>query len=239
VLAVAGLDESAARDVIVGAAREQGSSARSAPPRSPLRQSRWGALGFALPLATGAALVVHIVTDWSLAAALAIALLFAGAAAVVAARHLTPAARVDARRRVRVGLLAGVLGLAAYDSSRALIVLLSGFEIQPFKALPHFGRGLLGTGVSDTSAWIAGTGYHIANGLGFAVAYCLAVRRPNWRTGIVWALLLEAAMIAFYPSWLQIEALKEFTTMSLFGHLAFGAALGESARRLTMRPQRT
>lgn len=235
---MAGLDESAARDVIVGAARVEGVS-HAAAPTSPARRSRWGALALALPLATGAALVVHIVTDWSLAAALGVALVLAGGAAVLAARHLSRDERAEARRRVRVGLLAGVVGLVAYDASRAVIVVVSGFEIQPFKALPHFGRGLLGAGVSDTTAWIAGVGYHVANGLGFAVAYCLAVRQPSWRTGIVWALMLETAMIAFYPSWLQIEALKEFTTMSLLGHLAFGAALGESARRLVLRDQRT
>ena len=230
---VAGLDESAARNVIVEAAR--GHTSNTAPP--PWRRSRWGALGLALPLATGAALVVHIVTDWSLAGALAVIVLVAAAAAAVAARHLPADARADARRRVGIGLVAGLIGLAAYDASRAVIVFASGFDIQPFKALPHFGRGLLGTDASDTSAWVAGVAYHVANGLGFAVAYCLAVRRPTWRTGVVWALLLEGAMIAFYPSWLQIEALKEFTTMSLFGHLAFGAALGESARRLALRAQ--
>lgn len=232
---MAGLDESAVRDTIVGAARDE--SRRAAPPvtrpASPLRASRWGVLGVALPLATGAALAVHIVTDWSLAAALGVALTLAAVAAVAAARHLPAAARAEARRRVRIGLLAGVVGLAAYDASRAVLVVVSGFQIQPFKALPHFGRGLLGPGISDTSAWVAGVGYHVANGLGFAVAYCLAVRSPNWRTGVAWALLLEATMIAFYPSWLQIEALKEFTTMSLFGHVAYGAALGTTASRLS------
>jgi hypothetical protein len=197
---------------------------------SPRRESRWSALVLALPLAGGAALVVHIVSDRSLAAALVLAVLLGLLGLLLAARRLPPAARADARQRARIGVLAGLAGLAAYDLSRVLLVVSTGLESKPFKALPHFGRGLLGSDVSDTSAWIAGAGYHVANGVGFAVAYCLAVRRPSWRTGIAWALLLEAVMIVFYPSWLQIEALKEFVTMSLFGHIAYGGTLGGVAR---------
>lgn len=201
-----------------------------------VRDNRWAALVLALPLATGVALVVHMVTDRSLAAALGLALALALAAVVAAARHLSPEARAGARQRAKIGVLSGIVGLAAYDASRVLLVVATGFHVKPFKALPHFGRGLLGEGVSDTSAWIAGTGYHIVNGIGFAIAYCIAVQRPNWRTGIAWALLLEAAMILFYPSWLQIKALEEFVTVSLLGHLAYGATLGTVAARLLRSP---
>jgi hypothetical protein len=195
-----------------------------------VRENRAAVLLLALPLAAGAALVVHMVTARSLAGALALTVGLALVGLVLAARRLPPAARVDARRRVRLGVVAGVVGLAAYDASRVLLVV-AGLDAKPFKALPHFGRGLLGAGASDTSAWIAGGGYHVANGIGFAVAYCVAVRRPSWRTGIAWALLLEAVMIVFYPSWLQIEALEEFVTMSLFGHFAYGGTLGAVAAR--------
>jgi hypothetical protein len=231
---MAGLDESAARDAIVAAARED--QVPSALSRPAGLDNRWAALMLALPLAAGAALVVHMVTGRSLAAALGLALALALAAVVAAARHLSPEARADARRRARIGVLSGLVGLAAYDATRVLLVVVTGFDVKPFKALPHFGRGLLGTGVSDTTAWVAGSGYHIANGIGFAVAYCIAVRRPNWRTGIAWALLLEAAMILFYPSWLQIKALEEFVTVSLFGHLAYGATFGTVAARRLRSP---
>jgi hypothetical protein len=197
---------------------------RTAPTRSPLL--------LALPLATGAALIVHIVSDRSLAAALALAGGLAVAATILAVRRLPPAALADAKRRAQLGVVAGLAGLAAYDLSRVLLVAGTGLETKPFKALPLFGRGLLGPGASDTAAWAAGAGYHVTNGIGFAVAYCLAVRRPSWRTGIAWGLLLEAVMIAFYPSWLQIEALKEFVTMSLFGHIAYGGTLGGVAQRM-------
>jgi hypothetical protein len=205
---------------------------RPAPTRGPLlRQSRSGALLLALPLATGAALIVHIVSDRSLAAALALAGALALAATILAVRRLPPAALADAKHRARLGVVAGLAGLAAYDLSRMLLVVGTGLETKPFKALPLFGRGLLGPGASDTAAWVAGGAYHVTNGIGFAVAYCLAVRQPSWRTGIAWGLLLEAVMIAFYPSWLQIEALKEFVTMSLFGHVAYGGTLGLVAGR--------
>jgi hypothetical protein len=233
---MAGLDEAAAREAIVAAARsDRGSPSPPGDHPSLLQQNRWGVLVLALPLATGAALVVHMLTDRSLAAALGAAVALALLGIVLAARHLAPPARADARRRARTGVLAGLAGLAAYDLSRVLLVVVTGFETKPFKALPHFGRGLLGPEVTDTAAWIAGSGYHVANGIGFAVAYCLAVRRPDWRTGIAWALLLEATMIVFYPSWLQIKALEEFVTVSLLGHFAYGGTLGAVAARITGR----
>jgi hypothetical protein len=236
---MAGLDEAAAREAIVAAARS--GRLPPSPPgdhRSLLQQNRWAVLVLALPLATGAALVVHMLTDRSLAAALGVAAALALLGIVLAARHLPPSARADARRRARTGVLAGLAGLAAYDLSRVLLVIATGFETKPFKALPHFGRGLLGPDVSDTAAWIGGSGYHVANGIGFAVAYCLAVRRPDWRTGIAWALLLEATMIVFYPSWLQIKALEEFVTVSLLGHFAYGGTLGAVAAHLAGRHPR-
>jgi len=202
---------------------------RLASSRSPSNRSR--ALLLALPLATGAALIVHMVSDRSLVAALALTGGLALFAAGLAVRRLPPAALADAKHRARLGVIAGAAGLAAYDVSRVLLVAGTGLETKPFKALPLFGRGLLGSEASDTAAWVAGAGYHVANGIGFAVAYCLAVRKPSWRTGIAWGLLLEAVMIAFYPSWLQIEALKEFVTMSLFGHIAYGGTLGGVAGR--------
>lgn len=226
----------AARDAATGArpdGTEQPTADAAAGFGAPMLENRWAVLVLALPLATGAALVVHMLTDRSLAAALGLAGSFALLGLVVASRHMAPEAKADARRRAANGALAGIAGLAAYDLSRLALVAASGFHVKPFKALPHFGRGLLGTDVSDTAAWIAGSAYHVTNGICFAVVYCLAVRRPSWRTGIAWALLLEAVMIVFYPSWLQIEALKEFVTMSLFGHFAYGGTLGAvAARRL-------
>jgi len=242
-----GLGEAEARDAIVAAARQgavappgavttEAGGASWAASRAPLLANRWAVLVLAVPLATGAALVVHMVTDRSLAAALGVAGGLALVGLAVASRRLTAEAKADARRRAANGVLAGLAGLAAYDLSRLALVAVTGFHVKPFKALPHFGRGLLGTDVSDTAAWIAGSAYHLTNGIGFAVAYCLAVRHPSWRTGIAWALLLEAVMVAFYPSWLQIEALKEFVTMSLFGHFAYGGTLGVvAARRLAPR----
>ena len=47
------------------------------------------------------------------------------------------------------GLLAGVVGLAAYDVTRWGIVLLLGLSVNPFEAFPIFGQLVTG---SDTEA---------------------------------------------------------------------------------------
>jgi hypothetical protein len=43
---------------------------------------------------------------------------------------------------------------------------------------------------------------------------------------------LEAAMLTVYPGWLDLEAvMEEFVTVSVFGHLAYGTALGIISQR--------
>jgi hypothetical protein len=38
---------------------------------------------------------------------------------------------------------------------------------------------------------------------------------------------LEAAMLAIYPGWLDLEAvMKEFVAVSVLGHIAYGTTLG-------------
>lgn len=190
-----------------------------------------------LPLATGAALVVHIVTGFSLLAGVG-ALAMIGAAAFAAYwRHFTSPVRRALGRRVGHGVLAAVLATAAYDLTRLVITSTVTTAVDPFVAWPLFGQLL--TGAPRDSAVAAGVGflYHVVNGLGFGIAYVLVFRRPGPVSGLVWGMGLELAMALLYPSWLRIDALREFLTMSVVGHVAYGVTLGLVAAWLHRRTE--
>jgi hypothetical protein len=186
-----------------------------------------------LPLSTGAAVLatILIVPDSLLWPTLVLAG-GAGATAVVVARRLPPDARRAVGRRVRVGLIAGVAATAAYDVVRLGLVLATPWSVDPFAAFPLFGRLLLGAGIGPAAAWTAGTLFHIANGLGFAVGYTLVIRRPGPVSAVVWAMVLETFTILLYPDWLGVTAIGELFSVSVLGHLAYGLALGLLARRM-------
>lgn len=42
-------------------------------------------------------------------------------------------------------------------------------------------------------------------------------------------------MVSFYPGWLGLEALREFFTITVLGHVTYGAVLGFTARSLIRR----
>lgn len=181
-------------------------------------------------LATGAALVIHILVDlplW-LAATTTVAL---AALVIELARRRHPDGLGAGSRQIRVGLAAAVVAVVAYDVSRLALREVFDLQVHPFKAFEHFGAGLIGRAASVGAQQVAGTAFHIVNGLTFGVTYAIwAGRRGVW-WGIAFGLGLEAVMLALYPAWLQIPNMREFTSMSIFGHVAYGATLGLLARR--------
>jgi hypothetical protein len=128
-------------------------------------------------------------------------------------------------------LVAGIAGLAAYDLSRWTVVLLVDSTINPFEAFPVFGELLTGS-QSSVVNWIAGTGYHVFNGIGFAVFFAIMFGTKGIWAGLIWAVALEAATLAIYPGWLDIRARGEFTLVSLSGHVAYGITIGAVSARL-------
>jgi len=57
--------------------------------------------------------------------------------------------------------------------------------------------------------------------MGFALAFAvLAGDRSGVPLGLIWAFVLEALMLTFYPGWLDIRAIHEFATVSILGHAA-------------------
>jgi hypothetical protein len=195
--------------------------------------------GGAAFLASGAALVVHVVTGAPLP--LVLAMLVAGGALAVA--RLVWADPVTRRRwlvRLRVGVVTGAFATVVYDVSRWALVQVGGMHISPFKALPFFGEALLlGTPAASGAAHVAGIAFHIVNGVAFGIAYTVWFGRRGVVWGIGFALGLEALMLTIYPGWLDIRAIGEFTQLSVFGHVAYGIALGWTARHLLDRSRST
>jgi hypothetical protein len=193
---------------------------------------RWEGAAF---MATGVALVVHILIDvplW-LSALTAVA---AGACVIAISARRHPVDGGSGRRVLRVAVISACAALVAYDLSRLALTTFFDFHVTPFKAFPHFGRGLLGDGSSDGARWVAGSAFHVVNALTFGIAYTLVVgRQPSPQRGFVMGVLfglgLEAAMIGLYPAWLQVSNMREFLSMSVVGHIFYGGTLGVLAQR--------
>lgn len=180
-----------------------------------------------LPLSTGGAVLVAILLDSdSLVSPTLVLLAGSVTTAVVLTRRLPAVVRRALSRRVRLGLLAGLAATAAYDMVRYLAVAAMNWSVRPFQVFALFGQLLVGRDAPTGVQYLAGTAFHLLNGLGFAVAYVVVVRRPGVASAVVWALVLEAFTVALYPPWLWLTAVGEFVSVSLLGHLAYGTTLG-------------
>ena len=60
----------------------------------------------------------------------------------------------------------------------------------------------------------------------------LAVGRGTLLWAVFWAMLLESAMLASYPSLFRIALEWPFVTISLAGHLAYGLTIGAVAPKV-------
>lgn len=182
-------------------------------------------------MATGVALLAHILFDVPLWLSAVSAVGVAGAVLAVRARRHPLGWDV-----VRVGAMSAAAALVAYDVSRLAVTTLLDFDVTPFAAFPHFGAGLIGKSAPTAGRWVAGTAFHVVNAITFGIAYTVlaggqATARRGVAFGVLFGLGLEAVMLGFYPAWLQIPNLREFVSMSVVGHLAYGSTLGLLAQR--------
>ena len=193
----------------------------------------------ALPLASGAALVVYVLTHISLG----LALLGAGIIVVVAGTfawmRLSSPARVELLRRIKIGLAAGFLATIAYDVSRWIFVTVFHDTFAPFDVFPIFGHAIAGANLSPTAALVIGLLYHYTNGIMFAIAYTILFGPRGWWAGVLWALGLEALMLTVYPGWLHPAAFGEFVNVSMLGHVVYGSVLGSFSRWNLARQRHT
>ena len=143
-------------------------------------------------------------------------------------------ARPEHRRivaqRLFAGLFAGFMGLIAYDVIRWLLVETGLIPANPFRVIDVFGLLILQTDIDTALTKAVGWGFHVWNGLTFAMMFTLAFGRGRILWAVIWSLILEIAMLASYPSMFHIVMGWPFVSISLIGHLAFGLAVGWTAQ---------
>lgn len=135
-------------------------------------------------------------------------------------------------RRFRAGLAAGAAGLIAYDVVRFVVYRSKLLDYYPFHAIPVLGSLITERPATESISVFAGWLYHVWNGFSFAIIYALIAGPAGWIWGIAWAMVLEIGMLLTYPSFLAVQASVPFVTISIIGHLFYGAALGLTVRRL-------
>jgi hypothetical protein len=181
-------------------------------------------LAAAIFFASGASLVVHILTDATLPAVLGA--LLVGGTVLLAQATSDPVVRARVVPLLRAGVVGGLVSTLVYDATRYALTVVLDLDVSPFKALPYFGNALIGVEPHSTAGWVAGAAFHLTNGMCFGIGYTVLAGRRSLRWAVAFGLALEALMLTLYPRWLQIEAMKEFTQMSLLGHVAYGLSLG-------------
>jgi hypothetical protein len=191
-----------------------------------------------MALASGAALVVAIL--WKISLALGLIAFAVAVVPIIILRvsRMSTQIRARIRRQVLYGMLVGLVATAAYDLTRLLLCKLGRLSFWPFETFVLFGLAIAGADTPRSTAFVIGTIYHVANGVGFAVSYCLLLGGRPWLYGLIWALGLELAMFTLYPGWLDLRAVMvEFTVVSVTGHLAYGMTLGTFSQHLLGRRQ--
>lgn len=186
-------------------------------------------------LATGTALLIYFLTGLSLWAGIFVTITVSVTAIGLAWRLLNLVQRRVVLVQARAGLLAGLLATVCYDASRYIFVRAADFSLWPFDSFKLFGQLLVGTKLPEQVVLLIGTCYHIANGIGFALAYTFLFGMRGWKAGVAWAMGLELLMVSFYPGWLGLQALDEFLSVSVLGHVVYGATLGWCSRRLLLK----
>ncbi|MDZ4403181.1 DUF6789 family protein [Prosthecobacter sp.] len=154
-------------------------------------------------------------------------------AAMIAGRRIQ--GREVFLQRVWGGAFAGLMGLIAYDVIRWLIMLSGMVPFNPFRAIEVFGLLILKSDVDTPLTKTVGWLFHTWNGLTFAIMFTLAFGRGKIWQAVVWSLVLEAAMIVTYPSMLRVKLDWPFLSISIIGHIAYGLALGYTARGAVKR----
>lgn len=183
-----------------------------------------------LAVSSAAAVAVFLVASISLPAAVVVLVVPAAAAWSWVWRRLRADARAELVVRFRAGLIAGVVATAVYNLTRWAIVEVFGLSLDPFVTVKLFGRLLAGADSPSAVTVPVGTAFHVVNGIGLAVGFVVLFGGRSWRAGVVWAVTLEAVMVALYPSWLGVKKMDEFVTLTFLAHVAYGVTLAEVGR---------
>ena len=188
-------------------------------------------------LFSGAALVTHIVSGFSLVLALAVTTTILVVAVGVVWVRASPNRRVSVLRRAKQGLVCGILATGAYDLSKFTLSQWDSSPYNPFEALHAFGLLLVGHSASTRLIYAAGSAFHLLNGCSFGVAYCFLFGHRGIVAGIAWGFFLELFQLTLFPGWLDIRFYREFVQISVMSHVVYGAVLGLSCQRGLQEPK--
>jgi hypothetical protein len=183
---------------------------------------------------SGAALVAHVVWDIRMSWTAGFVVLpgaIAFTVIIFAARGRRQGAELIADRAI-AGAKWGLVATLAYDAIRPLLVWALRLHFHPFRAHPIFGSLITGRPRDSALAIAVGWTYHFWNGVAFGVMLSLVRPRAGVAAGVVWALALQAVMMAIYPQFLEVRLDSPgFLVSSIVGHGFYGVVLGWSLRR--------
>lgn len=129
--------------------------------------------------------------------------------------------------RVARGAKWGFVATIVYDIVRPPLGVWFSFGFKPYQAMPIFGDLITGRGTDDLLAQTIGWGYHFWNGVGFGIMFALVLPRAGRWPGTIWGLLLQAVMMATYPSFLGARLDDPgFLVTGIVGHSLWGFVLG-------------
>lgn len=192
------------------------------------------AFGLVLASTSGAAVLVHAFGALPMVftvpfVVMPTSILLSGA--ILLRRRLHARFRYFAETLAR-GASAGLLATLAYDAVRPVLRQLFGFDFNPYRAMTVFGELMTGLPGAHAAAQLAGWSYHFWNGISFGMMYALMRPRGGMVTGFVWAMILQGAMMAAYPAFLQARLNDPgFLTMGIVGHGLWGIVLGHLISR--------
>ena len=135
-------------------------------------------------------------------------------------------------RRLLMGVAWALAATVVYDVSRPLIVLILGFSLDPYRAMPIFGQLITGLPAGDPLSLTAGWIYHIWNGVSFGLMYALVWPRGGAVGGWIWAMALQGLRMVTYPNLFQARVDDPpFLITGILGHSLWGVVLGVGLRR--------
>jgi hypothetical protein len=135
----------------------------------------------------------------------------------------------DLRALLATGAAGGLLGTIGYDVVRVPFSLAG---VRLFAPIESYGVLLTGAHSSRPLTAFAGWCYHLANGVGFGVAYGVLMRGRNRWWGVVWGLTLETGTVVTpFVSLYGLRGHPDLIAVAYGAHVFYGLPLGYAVER--------
>ena len=136
----------------------------------------------------------------------------------------------EVQRRIRVGVVAGVVGVIGYDVVR---IPFAAIGMRVFAPIDSYGLMLSGQHMASPGSNTLGWLFHLSNGVTFGVIYALVAARRHWIFGVAWGLVLEsAAFLGPFTAMYGLSGQTEAIVVAYGAHLAYGYPLGRLVQRM-------